>query len=196
MLRKIDRVLTSRGILYLVTRFCGSALRRRAFDQNYISGRWDHFDKEPSTEIVKVIEKYARKGRILDLGCGTGILASMLSPDSFEYYLGVDASQGAIARAQKRKGEKIRVEIGDILSYKPRGKFDLIVFAESLYYVPYFRRRFLRCCARWLMPGGLFVVTIVEPRRFRSMIKMIRENFQIVEDRFFQNSQRLLLVFG
>ncbi|MCX5636185.1 MAG: class I SAM-dependent methyltransferase [Planctomycetota bacterium] len=188
-------MLSTSGILYLFTRFGGSKLRQQAFDQKYTDGSWDYFDKDHSLEMRKVVEKYARKGRILDMGCGTGILASMLNPDSFEYYLGVDASREAIALAQKRQSNKINFEISDIQSCKCKERFDLIVFEESLYYVPFFRRRLLQRFAESLRPEGLFIVTVADPNRFGRMIRMIRKKFQIIEDRYFKNSSRLLLVF-
>lgn len=178
-----------------MTRYAGSALRRCAFDQYYRSGRWDYLDKDHSLEVVKVVEKYAIKGRILDMGCGTGILASMLNSDSFEYYLGVDASQEAISLAQKRKDVKINFEVSDIQSYQCKAKFDVIIFEESLYYVPFFHRRLLNRFAQSLYPGGLFIVTVADPARFAGMIRMIRKNYHIIEDRNFLNSKRLLLVF-
>jgi len=195
MLKRLKAILTVPGILYFFTRFGGSALRRQAFNQKYRDGSWDYFDKEHSPEMVKVIEEYAKQGRILDMGCGTGILASMLCPDSFEHYLGVDVSPEAITKAYKRKSGKIQFEISNIQSYRCKADFDLIVFEESLYYVPIFRRRLLRRFAQHLRPGGLFVVTVADPRRFKGMIRMIRKNFQIIEDRCFQESKRLLLVF-
>jgi trans-aconitate methyltransferase len=195
MSKKLKNLLAAKGVLYLLTRFGGSALRRCSFDQYYKSGCWDYFETEHSMEMVEVVEKYANKGRVLDIGCGPGILASLLNSDSFEYYCGVDASPEAIARAQKRKNEKIDFEIGDIQNYKCRDKFDLIVFEESLYYVPFFRRQLLKRYAQQLQPGGVFVVTVAHPNRFRGMIKMIHKNFQIIEERFFSNSHRLLLVF-
>lgn len=195
MFRHIKRVFGFRGVLYLLTRFGGSIMRRCSFDEYYKSGRWDYLDSDHSAEIVRVVEKYANKGRILDMGCGTGILVSLLDADSFAYYRGVDASTEAIALAQKRKSENICFEISDIQNYKCKDTFDLIVFEESLYYVPFFRRRLLQRCAGWLRPEGLLIVTVADPRRFRGMIKMIRKNFQIVEDRCFAGSRRLLLVF-
>lgn len=196
MLKKLKSFLSAKGVLYFLTRYAGSAVRRCSFDQYYRSGRWDYLDSDHSEEMVKVVEKYVRKGRILDMGCGTGILASMLNPDCFEHYLGVDASQEAIALAQKRKNVKVNFEVSDIQSYKCRGKFDLIVFEESLYYIPFFRRRLLMRYAELLCPEGLFIVTIADPNRFRRMIGMIRKRFQLIEGRCFKNSGRLLLVFS
>ncbi len=194
-MKKLKSFLAAKGILYLLTRFGGSIIRRCSFDEYYRSGRWDYFDNSHSDEMVKVVAKYANKGCILDVGCGTGILASLLPTGSFEYYRGIDASSEAITLAQNRESEKIRFEIGDIKSYECEDRFDLIVFEESLYYVPFFRYRLLKRYARRLLPEGVFIVTVADPRRFAGMIKMIRKNFQMVEDRFSPGGGRLYLVF-
>ena len=179
----------------MLTRFGGSIMRRCSFNQYYESGRWDYLDNEHSAEMVKVVEKYANKGRILDVGCGTGILASLLDANSFTYYRGVDASTEAIARAEARKTEKIHFEVGNIQSYSCSDSFDLIVFEESLYYVCFSRYQLLLRYARKLRPGGVFIVTVADPRRFLRMIKMIRKSFHVLEDTCFQDSRRRLLVF-
>jgi SAM-dependent methyltransferase len=193
--KKLKSILSAKGVLYFLTRYAGSAMRRCSFNQYYKSGRWDYLDSDHSEEMVKVVEKYANRGRILDMGCGPGILASLLNPGSFEYYRGVDASSEAIALARKRAGEKVHFDIGDIQSYECEDSFDLIVFEESLYYVPFFRHRLLKYYAKRLRLKGLFIVTVADPARFAGMIRMIRRNFQVLEDRYFQESRRLLLVF-
>lgn len=195
MVKRLKNILAAKGVLYLLTRYAGSVMRRCSFDQYYKSGRWDYLDNTHNPEIVNIVEKYANKGRILDMGCGPGILASLLNPDFFEYYRGVDISSEAIALARKRKSEKVHFEISDIQSYSCTDDFDLIIFEESLYYVPFFRRRLLRCYAQRLRPGGSFIVTATHPRRFARMIKMIRKNFTVIEDKYFTNSRRSLLVF-
>ena len=152
-------------------------------------------DSSHSSEIVEVVEKYARKGRILDMGCGTGILASRLGGESFSYYRGVDASSEAIALAEKRRSERIDFEIGDIQRYECGDEFDCIVFEESLYYVPFFRYRLLKRYSQRLLSGGVFVVTISDPKRFSRLIDMIRDKFEMVEDRPGPGGKRQYLVF-
>ncbi len=195
MVWNFERMLAVRGVLYLLTRLGGPGLRRRSLDKYYRSGKWDSLDSEHGREIVKIVEKYARKGRILDMGCGTGILASRLADGSFEYYRGVDASSEAITLATKRAGRRVAFEICDIQNYGFEDDFDCIVFEESLYYVPFFRRRLLKRYARRLRPGGVFVVTVAHPRRFTRMIRMIRNSFEMVEDRLSPGGGRLYLVF-
>ena len=195
VLRDMKKLFAMRGVLYLITRFCGSRLRRCSFNEYYKSGGWDRLDSSHSSEIVEVVERYARKGRILDMGCGTGILASRLADESFSYYRGVDASSEAVGPARKRASEKIDFEIGDIQRYECCDEFDCIVFEESLYYVPFFRYRLLNRYSQRLRPGGVFVVTISDPKRFSRLIDMIRDKFEMVEDRPGPGGKRQYLVF-
>lgn len=196
-MKRLRKLFSIRAILYyLCTRFGSRSLRSWAYDRQTGKEGWNFLDKTHSREVVRTVEKYAKQGRVLDLGCGTGILAGLLSPGSFEYYRGVDASSQAIALARKRASEKVNFELGDIQNYKCEDDFDLIVFEESLYYVPFFRYRLLKRYARQLRPGGVFIVTVADPNRFARMIGMIRRKFQVLEDRYFQNSKRFLLVFS
>ena len=194
------KILTTRGILYVLTRFCGSNLRSRSFDEIYKNGRWinteEHYTKGVHKELVELVEKYARQGRILDMGCGTGALGVSLNPNTYESYQGVDISTKAIEFAKKEENTKIHYEIGEIKNYVSKKNFDLIVFKESLYYVPFFRKKLLNKYAKNLRPDGLFIVTIIQHERFARLANMIRKNFNIIEDRFFQSRDILLLVFS
>jgi SAM-dependent methyltransferase len=194
---KIFRKLFSiRAIVYyLFTRFGSWNMRSWAYDRQTGKEGWKFLDKTHSSEVVRVVEKYANNGRILDMGCGPGTLVSLLNPSSFKYYQGVDVSSEAIALARKRASEKIHFERESIQSYECKDSFDLIVFEESLYYVLFFRYRLLKRYAKWLHPGGVFIVTVTDPSRFARMIGMIRRKFRVIEDRYFQNSMRLLLIF-
>lgn len=192
MLRK---ALAMRGIHWLATRFGSGSLRRMSFDEMFRSGNWN-FAATPSSELVKVVEKYSLNGDILMLGCGTGTIAGALAPQSFRSFLGVDLSPEAIAKANTLAGDTIRFEVGDMLQYEPAGTYEIILFSEALYYAwPWQRKPLLRKLQKRLKQNGKFIVTIAQPTRYASIIKMIRNNFQILEDRQFLDSGRHLLVF-
>ena len=145
---------------------------------------------------MQAVERYARGGRILMLGCGTGSIASALSPGCFESFLGVDLSPEAIARAQVHANHKIQFEAGDMLRFGTDQKFSVILFSESLYYIsPWRRLPLLTRAARMLTPDGRIVVTVAQPSRFARMLRMVRRNFDVSEDRNFSGSTRHLIVF-
>lgn len=183
------------GIHYVATRFGGSRLRTASFDQKYASGDWN-FEADNSSELAAVVEKYAAKGRILMLGCGTGSIATAMAPGSFESFVGVDLSHEAIARAKLRESDQIRFEVCDIVSYRCSEEYNVILFSEALYYInPLYRDSLLKRCSQDLTRDGKIIVTIAQPLRYAGILRMIRRNFKVVEDRCFHSSSRHLLVF-
>jgi SAM-dependent methyltransferase len=77
--------------------------------------------------------------RALDLGCGLGLLTECLGYQT-EEVLGIDISDVALGCAAKRtRGlRNVRFRQGDIRSVDPDdiGRFDLIVIADTIYYLP------------------------------------------------------------
>jgi 2-polyprenyl-6-hydroxyphenyl methylase/3-demethylubiquinone-9 3-methyltransferase len=195
MFNKLKKVFTAPGAHYLLTRFGGAALRKKCFDEKYLSGDWD-FAGNPDSALAVVVEKYAAGGHILILGCGSASMVGGLSPNSFQTLLGIDISPEAVKRASRQKSEAVRFEVGDISKYKCGRKYDVILFSESIYYVnPLRRKRLLKYLADNLTGQGRIIVTIAQPERYAGILKMIRRNFQVAEDRNFQDSPRRLLVF-
>lgn len=193
---KLGKILGYKGFHYIISRFGFRFLKQMAFDQKYKDGDWDYSAKSKSFEMFKLVEKYSRKGRILCLGCGNGSLVEGLNPKFFDYFLGIDISKEAIKIAQKKVTDKISFEYSDIKNYEISNPFDLFIFEESLNYISAASRlKVLKYYANKLSSRGNIIVTTAEPIRFQKMINMIRENFQIVEDNFFTNSNRHFCVF-
>jgi SAM-dependent methyltransferase len=189
------KLLCVPGIQYLATRFGSASLRRWSFDEKFRSGHWS-FTSAPSSELVQVVERYAQGGHILMLGCGGGAIAGALRPDSFASFLGVDLSPEAVSRAGRHANHKVRFQVGDMLQFECEQKFDVILFSESLYYLrPRQRRPLLARVAQALTPSGQIVVTIAQPQRFADILRMIRRDFDVAEDRNLAGSPRHLLVF-
>lgn len=99
----------------------------------------------------------------LDLGTGGGLLARKLA-DRADDVLGLDVSQVAVAQAQARYPDlpNLRFAQGDVadLSASLDGQFDLVVLADTLYYLPgplddALLDRLATRIARLLSPGGL-----------------------------------------
>ncbi|TYR65651.1 amino acid adenylation domain-containing protein, partial [Streptomyces parvus] len=103
--------------------------------------------------------------RVLEIGCGTGLLAMRLAPDA-ERYVGSDLSAVAIRRlrAQMDAAGLDHTELvhapADDLDAVPGGTFDVVVLNSIVQYLPsaqYLREVIERAAAR-LAPGGhLFV---------------------------------------
>ncbi len=75
--------------------------------------------------------------RVLDLGCGTGVVAEHISDATGAFVCGLDYVPEAIALAQTRtraKGECLTFRLGDLNALdEPPGSFDTIIAIDSLY---------------------------------------------------------------
>src|SRR4026207_1433751 len=95
--RKIRNVLRGR-----VQVWGSSKLKRGLWNKEYAEGRWKHCENTEQDPVYGIIARYARKGRILDLGCGAGNTGNELADHAYREYVGVDVSDVAVAQAAER----------------------------------------------------------------------------------------------
>lgn len=99
-------------------------------------------------------------GRVLDLGCGTGLMAEPLAAVSDEI-IGVDLSERMVDLA-RRSGRYRQVAAGDIVAFlaaEPAFSCDLAVAADVLVYIGDLEP-LMTAVARVLQQGGLFAFTV------------------------------------
>ena len=113
-------------------------VKKEKWNEEYISGTWDYLSQSDEAGryavIIGYIRRYAPKGGILDLGCGAGELWNWLTEEERKRYLGVDISSEAIKLARRKRPESFCE--GDVGTFKPKQKYDIIVLNEVLYYIP------------------------------------------------------------
>lgn len=94
------------------------------------------------------------QGRVLDLGCGTGLVLSHLRQHGFQGdYVGMDASQGMLSRIPAGRG--VELHQGDaqaLVEALPGGSFDGVTALWSWEYLD--RKQVLPHIRRVLRPGG------------------------------------------
>ena len=117
-----------------------------------------------SKRVAFVLENCAR-GRGLDVGCGTGVLAARLAQAGYEM-TGLDPSGGMLDVMRRRSPEVAAVEgSGDELPF-PDGSFELVLTVAALHHIadPGAVRRTLVEMVRVAAPGGRVVVWDHNPR--------------------------------
>jgi 2-polyprenyl-3-methyl-5-hydroxy-6-metoxy-1,4-benzoquinol methylase len=192
---KLQKLLAARGIHYLATRFGWQKLRGLAFDEKYRQGDWN-FSTEGTGELAAVIRHYLREGDLLIMGCGGASILKDLEASKLKSALGIDLSSEAIRLAGRFASEKISFQLADMVTFQCPRPYDVILFSESLNYVPVASQEsFLRRLAESLKPGGVFVVTIAQAKRYADILEGIRKSFHVLEDRPFSGSSRQLIVF-
>ena len=171
----------------LVQRYGGATLKRRLWDWEFQSGKWDCLQQFGTDPIYPLLTTYASGGTILDLGCGPGTTANELNPTAYSSYTGVDISEVALATARRRsaqRGAAHRQEYaqGDIASYVPTRSYRVILAGDSLYYLPPGQIvPTLTRYARHLEPGGVLLVKLNGMPKHRPLVDRIAAAFTVVE---------------
>jgi prepilin-type processing-associated H-X9-DG protein len=119
--------------------------------------------------LAELHRRGTRDGLVIDLGCGTGILAERLSADGFDV-LGIDISRAMIALAQKRV-PKGTFRSQSLFTADLPPCVAIAMVGEGLNYLfhdghsPEQVRRVLGRAFTALAPSGLLILDVAEPGR-------------------------------
>lgn len=119
-------------------------------------------------EVGEIINKTtpSEKSKILDVGCGTGHHVAGLGAKGLDV-LGIDISSSMIAKA-KQNFPDYKFEVGDGLDgsqFQPDTFTHILCMYFTVYYMKD-RETFFTNCYRWLMPGGYFIIHLVDRHNF------------------------------
>jgi SAM-dependent methyltransferase len=201
---------TIRFVRGFLLSFGPQSFKQRVWDREYRTQYWQFRDHTPGDSVYLHLERYARKGSVLDLGCGSGNTATELADTAYASYLGVDISQAALVQASSRSKESGRQTKncfvhGDFLDWEPPGRFDVILFRESMYHVPLAKVKvILDRYSRHLEDGGVFIVGVFaadlktgqSKHRPNAMLRIVEREFEVVDKRQYdRKGQPTVLVF-
>jgi trans-aconitate 2-methyltransferase len=115
--------------------------------------------EQPFHDLVALITRRPAD-RVVDLGCGTGLLTAALHHelDATET-LGVDSSEAMLGRARDLKVEDVTFLRADINTWKPDAPLDVVFSNAALQWVADHPRLFRRL-TRMLVPGGELAVQV------------------------------------
>jgi SAM-dependent methyltransferase len=177
--------------------------KRSLWDAEYSRKCWDCLASTPDDAVYAFIESAARGGDILDLGCGSGSTANELDGECYAEYTGIDISAVALEMAKKRSEEngrngKNRFICCDISAYVPEQAFNVILFRDSIYYLPPARvRKVLIRYAGYLQPDGVFIVKLWrDGPRFRYIHRIVERNFVVRAKHTFGDSLATIIIFA
>jgi cyclopropane fatty-acyl-phospholipid synthase-like methyltransferase len=113
-------------------------------------------DRKQLTLLMRVTRLCAGR-RVLDLGCGNGMIAEYLSDRTGAHITGLDYIEEAIRQARRRtaaKSDRLEFLDGDINRLSlPRGAFDLVLSIDSMYFSEDYAAT-IRELKAALRPGG------------------------------------------
>ena len=204
----VQRALTfTRGFLLS---YGPTKIKKALWDKEFSGDKWNFIDDTASDCVYAHLEKHARGGDILDLGCGPGNTANELAENAYTTYLGVDISESALAKGVRRTNENGRAGknsfvCSDFLSYMPPREFEVILFRESMYHIPYGSvMELLNKYSKYLKSNGVFIVRLYTgdfqtgeiKLRVKKKMDLIKSKFSVLEEsRYDKPGSHLVLVF-
>lgn len=122
--------------------------------------QYERFSDERSAPFFDLLGLVApcRRGRVVDLGCGTGELTRALHERTgASATLGIDSSEAMLARSKSHAGDGLGFELKDIAHWVPAEPVDLVFSNAALHWVDDHRELFARLTAA-LRSGGQLAV--------------------------------------
>jgi 2-polyprenyl-3-methyl-5-hydroxy-6-metoxy-1,4-benzoquinol methylase len=162
-------------------------MKQGLWNKEFSEGKWDFIENTSQDIVYRYIEKYCAGGSILDLGCGSGSTGCELSAAAYSNYTGVDISDVALVKANSRaqvadRSQKNRYFQADITAYTPTHSYDVILFRESIYYIPRQRiSRLLDHYANFLHPNGVFIIRGHDKNQVAPLLETISAGRTVVE---------------
>jgi SAM-dependent methyltransferase len=177
------------------------ATKRKVWNREFAEGRWDYIDHTEGDCIYDYVAKYCRRGSILDLGCGSGNTGNELDAECYADYEGVDISDIAVQRASLRtklngRSGKNRYFQSDISAYVPTRKHDVVLFRESIWYIPHGTlKAVLDRYKNYLKESGVFVVRMHDREALAAVVALIRTDYAVIEEYLPNGSKDIVMVF-
>lgn len=132
-------------------------------DAHYVSGAFDYFagrDEMPRYGILLgYLTYFGGRPRIIDVGCGAGLLRRRIGGGEFESYLGIDPAASSIEAAAGLADERTAFVVGDVLTTDV-GTHDVAFLNEVLYMVPD-PSAVLDRLVEVIEPGGLLLTSMM-----------------------------------
>jgi SAM-dependent methyltransferase len=131
----------------------------QAYDEH-----WSPYPKRAAAELLRLHRALApdSERRLLDIGCGTGIVAAQFQQEGYEV-TGLDVSEAMLRRARTRLGERAVLVPADATDFAVDEAFPLAI---STYDIPNHIgsperiRSYLECAFRAVRPGGVFAFDV------------------------------------
>jgi ubiquinone/menaquinone biosynthesis C-methylase UbiE len=131
------------------------------YDESLPAHVVDHYLEKRTTFVLE----HCRRGSALDVGCGTGALATRLAGAGYEV-VGLDPSEGML-RVLEERTSRVRAVRGSGTSIPfPDGSFDLVLSVAVMHHIAAAEdvRRTLAEMVRVTSPGGRVLVWDHNPR--------------------------------
>lgn len=154
-------------------------------------------DLKEHMAAVRMVEKYANGGVVLDFGSGRCIKAALLAQRGFRVFAcddlrdpwhdGLGQRKEIIAFARQWGVDFFHIGSSAALPYRPR-QFDIITIHHVLEHFPSSPREILCQLLEYLKPHGILLITVPNAANLRKRLALLlgRTNYPSFDDYFLQ----------
>jgi len=120
--------------------------------------RYEHVSLDPDDVGLKLAELIAPRSRVLDVGCGTGVITEIIQRHRSASVVGIEPD---VARVRRAHARGLEVHLGFLTEefIRQHGPFDCIVFADVLEHLPN-PAAVVLLARQALKPGGSIVASV------------------------------------
>ena len=166
-------------------------IKQKIWNAEYGKGRWlIPLGTDRSDILYSVIERYLNGRDILDLGCGNGRFLRL--KDICGVYTGVDISDSIIQQEKSFEYDRAEYYVNDIEDFVPARKYRVILFTDSIYYIPHHKIFKTLIRYRNYLERGAFVVRMWNKDKYQKIIKLIDGNFTVLEKHILKNNSIII----
>ena len=180
----------------MATTVPGGAVSRAQWERQYRDGAWDYLagtdEAAHYLAIAELCRVHLAGARLLDVGCGAGILCGYLRRDAGiapSCYTGIDIAQPAVELA-RASCPGAHIGRHDYSLGPVAGKFDGVIFNETLYYFAdpaAILQQAVRCN---LHAGGLLIVSMYGEHH-AAIWDAVSASCDMVDQRVVENRQHV-----
>jgi len=135
---------------------------------------WSHYEIDPINKrrfnlLISMLSSYLKAGTtVLDIGCGTAYLKTVLPPNIS--YTGVDNNEEAIAYANARSAHIIKADINGIIPVEQN--YDIIILSAILEHLPE-PEKLVKQVKDMLKAGGIVLINLPNEHTLWHRIKIM-----------------------
>lgn len=156
----------------------------------------DNYDKfydneqtrRENKEVQRILRNTDFEGTILDVGCGTGLAYSLLSPEQRSRYVGVDLEEGVIQRAQEKHPRGVFVQ-GSAQELLTSERFKTIDNLISLFAIDYIGEETMKALIQ--RTTGRVMFTLFNQPHLPGSSSFYQGKKSFYQERHGQNNQRI-----
>ncbi|KQM63965.1 hypothetical protein ASE74_12425 [Pedobacter sp. Leaf216] len=161
----------------------GNRVSKSVWEKQFKGEDWDYLysdaEKDHYLTIAGLIKEHGL-GSILDVGCGQGVLYHYLKLKLGTLnYFGIDISASAVSKAKHSFPEAGFKQL-DFEYGKLDGKFDVIIFNETLYYFNRPLNTIQKCIDQNLNRGGYFIISMCDYTGHEVIWQKLNQRFNFI----------------